>query len=201
MKSDYHHGDLPSALRESAAVLLAERGPAQFSLREVARRAGVSHAAPSHHFGDSRGLLSSVAAEGFQKLADALHAATRHVDDPAERLKACGMAYLKTALGYPGHYAVMISDDCTDPDHAGLKEAGGNAYAELILTVDFLRTTLRPDLDVPATATLLWAGVHGLAELVPHLDIVGEKHDGDQPSLERLIDQWATVFIEGLRPR
>ena len=58
MTSEYHHGDLPAALRAAAVDLIQERGPAKFSLREVARRAGVSYAAPSHHFGDARGLLS-----------------------------------------------------------------------------------------------------------------------------------------------
>ena len=68
----YHHGDLPAALRAATAQLVSEKGPSGFSLREVARRAGVSHAAPAHHFGDAEGMLTSVAAEGFAKLADEL---------------------------------------------------------------------------------------------------------------------------------
>ena len=61
----YHHGDLPNALRRAAVEVIEERGLGAFSLREVARRAGVSHTAPAHHFGDMRGLLTSVAIEGF----------------------------------------------------------------------------------------------------------------------------------------
>lgn len=201
MPTDYHHGDLPAALVESAAVVLAERGPTQFSLREVARRAGVSHAAPSHHFGDSRGLLSAVASEGFQTLADNMNQATANIEDPVERLRACGRAYMETAQKYPGHYAVMMADECTDPDHAELQVSGANAFAALLDTVELLRDTLRPDLDVPATATLLWAGVHGLVELLPHGEQLAEKHTGDMPSVERLLEHWANVFIDGVRPR
>ena len=72
MSTTYHHGDLPAALRAATAQLVAEKGPSGFSLREVARRAGVSHAAPAHHFGDAEGMLTSVAAEGFATLADAM---------------------------------------------------------------------------------------------------------------------------------
>src|SRR5215213_11204294 len=68
----YHHGDLPRALLEAAVQAIAEVGPAAVSLRDLARRVGVSHAAPAHHFGDKRGLLTAVAAEGYRLFAAAL---------------------------------------------------------------------------------------------------------------------------------
>ncbi|HEY4419033.1 MAG TPA: TetR family transcriptional regulator, partial [Pseudonocardia sp.] len=68
----YHHGDLRRALLDTALQAVAEQGPAAISLRDVARRAGVSHAAPTHHFGDKTGLLTALAAEGWSLLADAL---------------------------------------------------------------------------------------------------------------------------------
>ena len=82
----YHHGDLPNALRRAAVEVIAERGLGAFSLREVARRSGVSHTAPAHHFGDVRGLLTSIAEEGFEALRAVTQAAADQHTDPAERV-------------------------------------------------------------------------------------------------------------------
>ncbi len=73
----YHHGDLRQAVLDAAVAAITEAGPAAVSLRELARRAGVSHAAPAHHFGDKAGLLTALAAEGYDLLADALHTAQK----------------------------------------------------------------------------------------------------------------------------
>ena len=90
----YHHGDLPNALRKAAAEVIEERGLGDFSLREVARRAGVSHTAPAHHFGDVRGLLTSLAEEGMRQLHDVTAAAAASTDDPVERLSAISAALI-----------------------------------------------------------------------------------------------------------
>ena len=93
----YHHGALRAVLIEAAESVIAERGVDRFSLREVARRAGVSPAAPAHHFGDSRGLLTAVAAEAFRRFGDALAES-----DPGglreRRIRAQGLAYVRFAL-------------------------------------------------------------------------------------------------------
>ena len=89
----YHHGDLRHALIEATESLLAEKGPEGFSLREVARRAGVSAAAPAHHFGDASGLLTAVATVGFDGLAAALREGeARGGRDPRRRLREQGVA-------------------------------------------------------------------------------------------------------------
>jgi AcrR family transcriptional regulator len=82
----YHHGDLPNALLAAAAEVITEKGVGGFTLREVARRAGVPHAAPAYHFGDSRGLLTSLAVQAFELFAEHMDAAGRGIDDPAEQL-------------------------------------------------------------------------------------------------------------------
>ena len=96
----YHHGDLRRVLLDAAVAAIAERGAAALSLRDLARRAGVSHAAPTHHFRDKAGLLTAVAAEGFALLGTALAEA----DDFA----ATGVAYVRFATTHPGHFAVMF---------------------------------------------------------------------------------------------
>jgi AcrR family transcriptional regulator len=201
MATEYHHGDLPTALRAAAVDLISERGPANFSLREVARRAGVSHAAPSHHFGDARGLLNSVAAEGFSTLTKAMREATEGVDDPRERLTACGRAYIMTALENPGHYAVMVTHEFTDENDAYLQECSFEAYATLLDTVEFLRDTLNPDLDVDSTATVLWAGAHGLVEICPVREHVAENTDTVVSTIEELLAAWTNMVIDGIRKR
>ncbi|MEM7094604.1 MAG: TetR/AcrR family transcriptional regulator [Actinomycetota bacterium] len=201
MPSEYHHGDLPTALRAAAVELLAERGPAGFSLREVARRAGVSHAAPSHHFGDAQGLLSSVAAEGFSTLTKAMREATEGIEDPRERLLACGRAYVNTALDNPGHYAVMVTHEFTNQEEPNLQHCSFESYLTLLENVEWLRDNVNADLDVEATATLLWAGGHGIVELSPVIDDVAEHTDTRSHNIDELLEAWTDMVLNGIRPR
>lgn len=153
----YHHGDLRRALLESALELVAEHGPATLSLREVARRAGVSHAAPTHHFGDKTGLITAVAAQGWALLADALAATAARTGDFAE----LGVTYVVFATEHPRHFAVMRNTQLVraeDPDLAGARERAGA----------LLRSGAAPDGPPAEQASVLaaWALVHGLAALL-----------------------------------
>src|SRR5690349_16441790 len=103
----YHHGDLKAVILAQAAMLVAERGADGVSLRELARAAGVSHAAPAHHFTDRRGLFTALATEGFELLAAALTDARPQFVDAAK-------AYVRFALDHPGHYAVMFDKSLYD---------------------------------------------------------------------------------------
>jgi AcrR family transcriptional regulator len=194
----YHHGDLPTALRAATAELITERGPSGFSLREVARRAGVSHAAPAHHFGDARGLLTSVAAEGFGRLADALEEASEGVDDAAERLRRCGNAYVKTALAYPGHFAVIFQEDLIDHDDEPCLAESVRAYASLQRTVTMIRDQINPGLDVEAAATFTWATVQGLVVLAPKLADVAASTNTRHEQLDQVIDRFTDFILHGL---
>ncbi|GAA2856904.1 TetR/AcrR family transcriptional regulator [Pseudonocardia halophobica] len=144
----YHHGDLRRTLLASAVEVIAERGVAALSLRDLARRAGVSHAAPTHHFTDKTGLLTAVAAEGWALLAGALAA---HATDFAE----AGVAYVVFAVGHPAHFAVMRSPDLVRVDDPELAEARGRAAA--VLEGEGRDRTRR---------LAAWSLVHGLAALV-----------------------------------
>jgi AcrR family transcriptional regulator len=102
----YHHGNLRRALLDAALDVIAARGAAAFSLRELAATVGVSHGAPAHHFGDKAGLLTAVAAEGFDLLAARLEAARG--DAGEEGFLAVGLAYVAFAVDHPAHFHVMF---------------------------------------------------------------------------------------------
>src|ERR1700750_454713 len=99
----YHHGDLRPALLRAAVEVIGQSGPAAMSLREVARRAGVSHAAAAYHFGDKAGLLTAVAAEGYPMLTEDLRSAR----DTSSGLLEVGVAYVRFAVSHRPHFEVM----------------------------------------------------------------------------------------------
>mgnify|MGYP001796551303 CR=1 FL=1 len=197
-KKPYHHRNLPAVLREVTAELVSERGPAGFSLREVARRAGVSHAAPAHHFGDTRGLLTSLAAEGCERLTSAVQAASEE-PDPQQRLRACGNAYVRTALESPGHFAVIFRDDLLDGDDPALMEHGSAAFATLLASMEALRDELNPALDVDAAALMCWSSMQGLVTLAPVLAASDDEHS--VTDLTDAIEGVTSMMLAGFLPR
>src|SRR3954469_5729443 len=122
----YHHGDLRRALLATPLGAIAEHGPVAISLRELARRAGVSHAAPTHHFRDKTGLLTALAAEGWGLLADALEAV------PGRDFAELGVSYVVFATDHPAHFAVMRAPGLVrgdDPDLVAAERRAGGAPA------------------------------------------------------------------------
>ncbi|HTJ25258.1 MAG TPA: TetR/AcrR family transcriptional regulator [Candidatus Limnocylindria bacterium] len=105
----YHHGDLRNALLDEALEVLRVEGSANFTLRDLARRVGVSHAAPYAHFPDKRALLAAVATIGFRALCERLRAADAAAADPLERLAAIGEAYVRFGCEEPAHYRLMFT--------------------------------------------------------------------------------------------
>lgn len=163
----YHHGALRPALIAAAEAVIAERGLDRFSLRETARRAGVSPAAPAHHFGDVRGLLTAIAADAFADLAKALEAAdTAAGPDRESRIKAQGMAYVAFALDRPARFDLMWRKTLLDNDDPQLSEAGDRAWALLDSAARGPNAPHSGPLD-PALApsTAAWSIVHGFARL------------------------------------
>lgn len=156
-RETYHHGDLKAAILAQAAVLVAAKGADGVSLRELARAAGVSHAAPAHHFTDRRGLFTALAAQGWHRLAAALADARPEFGDAA-------LAYVRFATENPGHYAVMFDRSLVDPDDADLVAARSAAGAELSAGVRTLNDP-RAEKDSPAAELAAWSLVHGFATL------------------------------------
>ncbi|OKI42202.1 TetR/AcrR family transcriptional regulator [Micromonospora sp. CB01531] len=151
----YHHGDLRRALLDAAVQAIGESGVAALSLRDLARRAGVSHAAPAHHFGDKTGLLTALAAEGFALLADELG---RAGDDLLE----AGVAYVRFAVGHRAHFEVMFSPDLHRADDPALAAARARAGVALRGRVAALAT---PSADPERDALAAWSIGHGFVTL------------------------------------
>src|SRR5262245_34919672 len=128
----YHHGALRPALIAAAEAVIAERGLDRFSLRETARRAGVSPAAPAHHFGDVRGLLTAIASQAFRDLGGVLEAANAAAGPDREaQIKAQGRAYVAFALDRPARFDLMWRKALLNNDDPDLGEAGERAFQAL----------------------------------------------------------------------
>lgn len=163
----YHHGSLRSALIEAAEAVIAERGLDRFSLREAARRAGVSPAAPAHHFGDARGLLTAIATQAFADLADALEKADSSAGPDREaRIKAQGEAYVAFALDRPARFDLMWRKSLLDNEDPHLSEAGDRAFEVLDRIARPKGAPSEGSRDpVLAPSVAAWSLVHGFARL------------------------------------
>jgi AcrR family transcriptional regulator len=170
-KATYHHGDLRAACLSAAMELLEESGETALSLRAVARRAGVSPAAPYRHYADREALVSAVAALGYRELAQRLVAAHPSPATP-EQLTSVAVAYIQFALERPALFRIMFGEPCDrDNDERTAATAAVTLYLREIVGRVF------PETDAEAMATATWALVHGLAFL--HLD---GKLDASNPS-------------------
>lgn len=152
----YHHGDLRRTLLAETASAIAEDGVAKLSMRALAKRAGVSNAAPTYHFGDKSGLLTALAAEGYDRLAEAMSGV-----DEGGGLVDRGVAYVEFALACPSHFTVMFQPRLLHDDDAELTAARQRAWAAL--SVGVATTRSGPDSDFGVAA---WSLVHGYATLV-----------------------------------
>lgn len=164
-KAPYHHGNLRSALLEAALTVVREHGIAGLSLREVARRAGVSHAAPAHHFKDKAGLLTALATEGFKLFAQAQRdGAERGGDDPVARFSWTGWAYVMFADQNREYFEIMFRPELLNSDDVAFQEAAQSAHEVLI---EVMRPTLHGANEerLLQQSTVAWALAHGLSRL------------------------------------
>ncbi|MGL5805114.1 MAG: TetR/AcrR family transcriptional regulator [Xenococcaceae cyanobacterium] len=168
-KITYHHGDLRQALIDSAIELILEKDVSTLSLREIARRVGVSHAAPYRHFEDKEALLAAVAEEGFIALTQSMsQARDRASSDPLNRLEAIALAYVQYAIAHPTHYRVMFgSRKEKSGRHPASIEAGEAAFLVLLGAIEIGQAAkmIRSG-DLKQLAWVAWSLVHGLAMLL-----------------------------------
>lgn len=165
----YHHGDLRRALLDTALQILREERNWDFTLRELARRAGVSHAAPYKHFADKQDLLSAVAALGFDALRRQMQAAIeRHADDPVTQLAAMGEAYVVFAVDNPAHFRLMFGPDLIGEQPSPALQEAADASRQVML--ETVRKSAAAGLfgskDADVQALAAWSLVHGLAMLL-----------------------------------
>lgn len=162
----YHHGNLREALLQAAIRLIAEVGPTAFTLREVARRAGVSHNAPYRHFHDRDDLMAAVAAEGFRELTRTMIEAASSKTDALDRLKHAGLGYVTFALRRPEHFTVMFDAPVSERKHPDSAAAGEEAFATLQSFVkDWHDARRLTSDDLRQMSLLAWTMVHGIAKL------------------------------------
>jgi AcrR family transcriptional regulator len=194
-KDAYHHGNLRRALLDQALVLIAEKGVAGLSLREVAARVGVSHAAPYHHFADKTALVHALAHEGMSLMDDQMAAAeAMAAGDPDERLLGIGMAYVIFAVERPDYYSAMNAPEINNPeaqlDGAQPPEAQGNTWQRLLnAIVACQRAGEMPQGDPVILGIYLWSLVHGLAELWRGgpLSLMPQAADGLEPMARQVL--------------
>ncbi len=218
----YHHGDLRRALLHAGLALVAERGVDGLTLREVARRAGVSRAAPYHHFADKSALVAALAERGFEELEAALRAvAEGEPGTPLDRLRRLGVGYVRYAVEHPATFRLLFRPELRLPVLPGPTAEGSAGSAPG-------GTAGRPDLDAAAHAGLAtfrllrdtvvaarnaglvagetdalalaaWCSVHGLATLLLDGPLAVEGSPAQQADV--LADQVTAVLAHGLLPR
>ncbi|MBV8707321.1 MAG: TetR/AcrR family transcriptional regulator [Acidobacteriaceae bacterium] len=214
-KETYHHGDLRRALLDAARQLAEERGIDGFTLREVARRAGVSHAAPYHHFSDKTALVEALAIETYKSLAQAMkQACDRRGGNALDRLGAIGISYVIFATEHPAEFRLLTRfevcpppSDCQIGQLIGtfalppLEDAANEAYHVLIRTIkEGQEAKIVAEGDVESLALTCWASVHGLAVLL--LDgLIGKTPAHAQMQVSELAGIVVETLAKGLKAR
>jgi AcrR family transcriptional regulator len=198
----YHHGELRRSLIIAATDLVVETGRADLSLRAVARRAGVSHAAAYHHFEDRRALVAAVAAHGLVSLTAAMHRGWKRANDVGGAFKAMGAAYVRFALAQPSLYRVMFGAETAQrAAYPDLQAAAQGTFDALVQAVEDCQeqgvVRAAPAVDLALTA---WAAVHGVASLLldQQLDFPGLRGRSPRALVDAVL---AGYFVGARAPR
>jgi AcrR family transcriptional regulator len=203
-KAGYHHGDLREALLAAAESLLAEEGLQALTLRACARRAGVSHAAPKHHFNDVSELLSAVSARGFDRLSAELRSARQAAGEvPVERFVAVAKTYVGFARRAPALFRLMFRWDALSAEHGPLVEAAQRTFAEMTnsITVQRGEEDVRPETlqqrirerGLQNDVLIGWSHIHGYAQLFLEGQLDGfAAEEGADAFIERTLRETGT---------
>ncbi|MGZ2488173.1 AcrR family transcriptional regulator [Rhizobium pisi] len=198
----YHHGDLHRAIVEAALDVLSEAQSTEFSLRELARRAGVSHNAPYKHFADKRELLAAVSAVGFELLAKRMAEATRERDSPRRRLAAMARAYVWAGVNNPALYRLMFGGYLAGQDDGRRPMVERTAaYNMKALIVEAISDGAlgRPIADtesntrtIDGAILVFWSQMHGLTLLL------ADRLVGPGDKIEELTENVLQGMLDGL---
>lgn len=194
----YHHGNLRQALVEAALVLLAEGGTAALTLREAARRAGVTHAAPYRHFADKNALLAAVAEEGFRLLAEEMRSQSDLLLDPVARLQALVLGCIRFATQNPTRFRVMFDPEIISLRAPDLQEATAQVlhlFEDAVIRCQEEKR-IRPG-DPTEITYSLWALVQGLA----HVSIEQLRRLTPESTPEPFVQRATQDYFEGLACR
>lgn len=167
-KTSYHHGNLRAALLAAALEILEREGLAGLTLRKVAAKARVSHAAPAHHFPTMKALETALAAIAFERFRDSMAAArAAAADAPADQIRAAGDGYLAFARANPALFRLMFVENQLDWSDAALKDAATGSFQQLVeITTPFAdQLGLKDEADRAELQRLVWANAHGFAHL------------------------------------
>lgn len=168
-KRTYHHGDLRAALLDAAESVLADKGVEGFTLRECARRAGVSHAAPKHHFRDVSHLLTVLATIAFERLNIAMSSRREQLTHPEPRsvLQAIGEGYIAFAADNPHLFNLMFNWQLMDRADPDLKAQSEPAFMELASAIAAVKGVpdAMEDCEARVDVVLVWSVVHGFSQL------------------------------------
>jgi len=193
-KRPYHRLNLKQSLLDSAVALMGEVGPQAFTLREVARRAGVSHNAPYRHFRDKDDLLAAVAAQGFDRLTEQMHKAMAKGRTAAERLSLAGRGYVQFALQWPQHILVMFETLVPIDERPEYAQAAQRAFQTLPDAIAAVQAEGGlPEGDPQTFAVAAWSGVHGLAKLA-----IGGRLPFDAKQTLQFADYLTQVLAQGM---
>lgn len=188
----YHHGNLKAVLLKAAFQLVGKIGAEGFTLREVARRAGVSHNAPYRHFKSKEDLIAALATEAFRQLHEALRKSVAEGEEPREQLRAASRAYLHFALENRPRFNLMFHstfDRDAYPEYI-------SAYSDsLTLLGGLIEANRGVKLDTETAGELVWASIHGIAEL----GLAKRLREGVKGELELLVDAAIATLVEGMK--
>jgi AcrR family transcriptional regulator len=192
-RDTYHHGDLKRALTAAALGLVSEKGPKGFTLREVARRAGVSAAAPYRHFADKADLLAAVATQGFVQFHETLSAVAAETADLNQRIVDMARAYVRWAVTHPDYYQAMFGAEIDKTEHPELLTAGLRAFGDLLDAITQCQSAkILPDGDPLEFAGPTWSLLHGIAMLSIGQDL---SHVGIRDDPQALAERSLTELL------
>jgi AcrR family transcriptional regulator len=196
-KKTYHHGDLRNALIQTGVLMLRDVSPAELSLRELAKRAGVSHNAPYQHFEDREALIAAIAEQGFDLLVAGISEALAQAGSaPLTRLHAL-RAYVRFAHRQPRHFYVMFSGFKTR-EHPALTRAAERSRDQLIGVIQEAQDAGLLVAGAPYDiGRVFWAQLHGIAAIAG----AGLMASPDACALDTMIDRAFDALLNGLRMR